>query len=133
MEGLGTLLPSDFGSLAIATSADGAIVVGTNNPGSGLNDYEAFVWDELHGMRSVQELLIAEGFDLAGWKLNWATDVSADGTTIVGWGKNPSGQDEGWLARINSVPEPSGVVLAVLALLSLMRPCRLRRHQKLPA
>jgi hypothetical protein len=40
------------------------------------------------------------GLELGDWKLLEATGVSADGRTIVGWGTNPNGDTEGWIAVI---------------------------------
>jgi hypothetical protein len=68
--------------------------------GNAQNSSEAFRWTEIDGMQSVQDLLAAEGIDLGGWTLRRATGVSADGTTIVGWGLNPDGKSEGWVATL---------------------------------
>jgi hypothetical protein len=40
------------------------------------------------------------------------TGLSADGLTIVGYGTNPAGQPEGWLAY---VPEPGSLPIAGIA------------------
>ena len=54
-------------------------------------------------------MLIAGGATgLTGWTLNQATGVSADGRSIVGFGRNPAGNTEAWLAAI---PEPSSLLL----------------------
>lgn len=106
MVGLGYL--SGFGSEAYGVSADGSVVVGH----SAAPD-RAFIWDQTLGMRSLHDVLTTDlGLDLTGWTLVQASDVSADGRTIVGYGINPSGDIEAWVAVI---PEPSTVVLAVLA------------------
>jgi hypothetical protein len=39
--------------------------------------------------------------DLTGWQLSGARGISADGTVIVGFGTNPGGQTEGWIADLN--------------------------------
>jgi hypothetical protein len=67
--------------------------------------YEAFIWDELHGMRNLKDVLVNEyNLDLTSWTLYGATGISADGLTIAGYGRNPSGNGEGWIARLNTVP-----------------------------
>ncbi|HUW18384.1 MAG TPA: hypothetical protein VMW16_03705 [Sedimentisphaerales bacterium] len=79
------------GGSAMAVSADGSVVVGSG----------AFIWDECHGRRSIQDMLENTfGLNLTGWTLNSATGISADGLTIVGNGTNPSGQYEAWIASI---------------------------------
>jgi hypothetical protein len=57
-------------------------------------------------MRSLQDVLISDmglGAELNGWVLEEATAISADGFTIVGVGRDPSGITLGWVA---TVPEP---------------------------
>lgn len=79
---------SFFFSEAYSVSADGSVVVGVSGN-------EAFIWDSANGMRSLQTVLTSDfGLDLAGWHLRGATGISADGQTIVGYGNNPSGNNE---------------------------------------
>jgi hypothetical protein len=71
-------------------------------------------------MRSLRDVLVDDySLDLVGWQLSSARGISADGSTIVGYGINPSGQYEAWIAVI---PEP-----AMLALLPLVRAALRRR------
>jgi hypothetical protein len=71
-------------------------------------------------MRSLRDLLVTGyGLDLAGWTLTEARDVSADGTIIVGWGTNPSGDTEGWVAEIEPIPEPFSVATLAMAVCGL--------------
>jgi len=66
-------------------------------------------------MRSVKDVLQDEcGPDLTGWTLTEANGISADGNTIVGYGTNPLGNTEAWIAVI---PEPGGDA-ALLALIT---------------
>jgi probable HAF family extracellular repeat protein len=119
MVGLGDLPGGDFHSLAEAVSADGSVVVGYSRTSFDVGDEEeAFVWDATNGMRLVEDVLTDAGLDMTGWQLNYARGVSDDGNTIVGWGTNPDGQQEGWIARLaaSPVPEPSTFVLASLGL-----------------
>ncbi len=98
--GLGELPGGGFTSLARGVSADGSVVVGASSAGP---DDGAFIWDSTHKMRSLRDVLLAEGLaaDLLGWRLFDATAISADGTTVVGWGLNPNGQHEAWIARLS--------------------------------
>lgn len=51
---------------------------------------------------------------MTGWRLTTAEAISSDGTMIVGWGINPQGNTEAWIAI---VPEPGMVGIAVLPIL----------------
>lgn len=61
-------------------------------------------------MESLWDVLHAQGTDLSHWnELIGAFGISDDGRSIVGYGQTTSGQTEAFLARINSVPEPSSI------------------------
>ncbi len=103
MVGLGDFPGSRFQSVAYACNADGSAIVGN---GIGLDDdgrsrQEAFLWTEDDGMRTLVDVLETDyGVDTNGWILQNALDISADGRTIVGWGRNPEGTIEGWVAYL---------------------------------
>jgi hypothetical protein len=67
---------------------------------------------------SLKDTLIGAGLDLSGWSLDSAWGVSADGFTIVGYGINPSGQNEGWIANLSPepVPEPLTILGSIAAI-----------------
>jgi probable HAF family extracellular repeat protein len=79
--------------LAYRANADGSVVVGKNQNG-------AFRWTAATGMQSIHDILTAEGVNLNGWTLTFATGVSADGQTIVGEGSSTGNYDEAWSATI---------------------------------
>jgi len=110
MVGLGDLPGGDFGSGASSVSGDGSIIVGFGTSASGK---EAFVWDEANGMQVLAQVLSNQGIDISGWTLSSATGISADGSTIVGYGTNPAGFQEAFIATI---PEPSTAILLGLGL-----------------
>ncbi len=96
-------------------STAGEIIVGFEQFGTGR---EARIWDTVHGARDLQDVLANEyglADALSGWVLNVATKVSPDGQNIAGYGTNPMGNTEGFLARLgalpSAVPEPQVVVL----------------------
>jgi hypothetical protein len=78
-------------------------VVGRARDGDGNTD-EAFIWTAATGMRSIRDVLVNDfGLNLTGWDLTFAQGISADGSTIVGWG-NINDTQEAWVAVL---PEPS--------------------------
>lgn len=97
MQGLGYLGAGNFysDSEALGISADGSVVVGTS-------DDEAFRWTQTSGMQSVSNWLQENGIDSSDWFLERANAVSADGTTIVGYGDH-LGQMEAFVARARAL------------------------------
>ena len=132
MQGLGDV-PSLSYSSATAVSNDGSIIVGEagGSPAGG-DDRTAFIWDAAHGMRNLRDVLVNEyGFDLTDWtRLGSANGISADGTTIVGWGYTATGAQEAWRAV---VPEPSSLSLLALAGSAMLRGRRRCWHSPAPA
>jgi probable HAF family extracellular repeat protein len=120
MRGLGDLPGGGFRSSALAVSADGSIVVGRGTTDRG---DEAFIWTADTGMVNLQQWLQSRGVTgVDGWQLEFATATSANGNTIVGWGTNPLGYEEGWIVTdqpINLVPAPPGLMLGGLGILIL--------------
>jgi len=60
-------------------------------------------------MRSLQGRLTSElgpGPALVGRTLQEATDISTDGSSILGWGLNPNGQPEAWRTVAGPLPVP---------------------------
>lgn len=100
MVGLGDLTGGGFFSTANGVSGDGAVIVGQSESAFGR---EAFIWTSADGMRSVASLLTTAGIDLIGWTLTEAMAISGDGNTIVGYGVNPDGNTEAWLANIAAI------------------------------
>ena len=114
--GLGDLPGGEVHSEAWAVSADGSTIVGASSVET---DNAAFIWDQEHGMRDLNDVLTDDyGIDLDGWYLNGAMGISADGLTITGHGINPQGNTEAWVATI---PEPATMSLLSLGGLALLR------------
>jgi probable HAF family extracellular repeat protein len=117
--GLESLSGSGTDKIPAAMSADGSIIVGHfDNYGT----MWPWIWDAPNGMRMLQDVLVSDyGLDLTGWTLQQATGISDDGLTIVGYGRNPAGYAEGWIAVI---PEPQ--TFSVMLLVSATIPPRKR-------
>ncbi|MHC4795634.1 MAG: LamG-like jellyroll fold domain-containing protein [Planctomycetota bacterium] len=99
MIGLGDFPGGDYESSPWGLSADGSVIVGDSETDVG---NEAFIWDSMNGMRKLHDLLENDyGLDLTGWWLTTATDISDDGLTITGYGRNPHGRTEPWIARLD--------------------------------
>jgi probable HAF family extracellular repeat protein len=115
MVGLGDLPSGNYGSQALDTSLDGGVIVGWGTVSSSMGGtypyHRAFIWDSSDGMRMLEDVLTSMGLDMTGWILDEAHGVSADGRTIVGWGTNPLGDTEGWIATLPPIefPEPSNL------------------------
>lgn len=109
------------GSQAWDVSADGSVVVG-DAPLAG--DIVPTIWDESHGMRNLVDVLVELGLGsaMAGWSLEQAIAVSADGLTVTGWGYNPAGDEEAWVAHLGQpslveIPTASNAALALFGVL----------------
>src|SRR5262249_54059556 len=86
------------------TNAGGAIVVGRSGSPDALaarDGGRAITWDAARGTRPLDAVLKTQGAALDRWSLARASAVSADGKTVVGWGKDPAGQIEAWIARLD--------------------------------
>lgn len=92
-------------------SADGNVVVGYSSGSQGTYIGNlAFIWTSTTGMVSLRAHLIANGVtEASNWnRLEQALAISADGSTIVGFGYNASGSPEGFIARIPGAAPPAG-------------------------
>jgi len=117
MVGLGDLTGGAFGSQAYAVSADGTVVVGEGTSASGV---EAFIWDATNGMQELDQVLTGLGVDLTGWTLIAASSIADDNLTITGYGTNPSGDTEAWLADLGTATPPSVPLLGVTGRIGLV-------------
>lgn len=99
----GMLLIGNCGGPAYAISGDGELIGGLNVYAGGPDD--AAIWDPQHSWRNVHQMLEDAGVHSAdGWYLEAAYRVSSDGQTWLGYGYDPLGYSQAWLAFI---PRPS--------------------------
>lgn len=115
----GGFFSNKFNAPPTGVSHDGRTVVGSGSLGG--PGTEAIIWHPQAGdPQSIKALLLADGIDVSAWQLDAATDISGDGATIVGYGRNPQGIQEAW--RVQVVPEaPSLTLMSVGVALILVR------------
>lgn len=88
---------------AIDFTPDAKTIVGSGHINDNL-DYGGWIYDDTHGYREILSFLTNEhglGAQVAGWTVDEVTGISTDGLTIVGYGTNPHGQSEAWVAKLN--------------------------------
>jgi len=106
--GLGWL-PRQDGEVGVLNSAvrdmtpDGRLIAGW----SGLSVFtaNAFVWSEEAGIEDFQQVLAdSHGLSnpLAGWELTSIQSISSNGQFFTGIGRNPAGEHEAWLVRLDA-------------------------------
>ncbi len=101
MVGLGDLPGGDYSSFASGISPDGKVIVGTGSTDIG---EEAFRWTEGDGIHRVVDWLEVNGVGVGDdYQLTSATDVSEDGTVIIGRSTNADGRAVAYVARVNSL------------------------------
>ena len=77
------------------------VVVGWSSVGytsEGGWDLRAILWDKVNGMRNLKTVLTGYGLNLNGWTLREVRAITPDGRTLVGYGDNPQGKWEAWVA-----------------------------------
>jgi probable HAF family extracellular repeat protein len=116
MQDLGAL-PNGGATYGTAVNADGSAIVGYDDFNNGTED--AFLWTPTLGMVDLNTYLPSLGIDLAGWTLNKANGISADGAAITGVG-TLNGQTRAWL--VTGVPSPGPAsLLGTCGLLGIRR------------
>ncbi|NUQ46566.1 MAG: PEP-CTERM sorting domain-containing protein [Phycisphaerae bacterium] len=120
----GDLPGGETASFAFDLSDDGSVIVGFGVSDSG---GEATIWDPMNGMRSLRTVLSTEyGLNVNGWSLTQAYGISGDGRVITGYGVNPSGQTEAWVAVI---PEPNTLILLILGVAGFQYSCNRKKRR----
>ena len=95
---LGELSGGPYLSMGEVVSDDGGIVAGRSE---GQEGHTAFLWTPSFGMVPLEPFLRLFGADVPeGWFLIEVTGMTPDGRTLVGWGANPTGATEAWIATL---------------------------------
>jgi probable HAF family extracellular repeat protein len=86
---------------ARAASADGSVIVGWAT--------EAFIWTQANGAQRLSDVLVNNGVTgLAGWTLKEAAAISSDGQWVAGYGINPEGKEQAFIANVSANPNTDG-------------------------
>jgi hypothetical protein len=99
-----------------AVSGDGSVIISSGAGGD--TPRFASIWQADNGTRFLERAMVYEyglAFEMAGWGGVQPLGTSDDGTTIVGWGLNPQGDVEAWVARLDEParPHPPGALAAI--------------------
>lgn len=113
-------------------SSNGQIIVGTSKtvgPGFSYSYSEPYIWTPGNGDQLLYDVLAASGAADESWlnqrdKSHWAFQVSPNGRFVFGMSQwvTSSGfgfanyASRGWLIDLGEVPEPAGVVVAVVGI-----------------
>ena len=109
-------------------SADGSLVVGFRGVFTTHED-AAFVWSQESGTVDLMEYFNQNGLDTSQWEaFPQVHAISGDGKTFIGTGVTINGEYVGFVAYVNSIPEPSTTAIcAILFAGILSRRCRRAR------
>jgi probable HAF family extracellular repeat protein len=102
-----------FTDLGLALGAPTSIAAGVSNDGKrvlAISGGRACLWRESTGTMEYLQLILAleHGIDIGAWNLTVPQSISADGTTMTGYGINPSGQTQAWVVYIPPDTPPCG-------------------------
>jgi len=83
----------------VGVTADGNTVVGI------VRDFDqfiqdGFIWTDKHGYVDLDDFV--KGKAAAGWDLQVAAAITADGSRMAGWGINPNGQLQGFIIDLGA-------------------------------
>lgn len=103
--GLSDLPGGRFFSKANAITADGSTIVGSSIGHAG---EVPFIWDKVHGMRSLFALMINQGLggEFADWRLGNARawGIADDGLTVVAGALDENGLEVSFLVKLDDTP-----------------------------
>lgn len=103
VESLGDLPGGPVAGSVVDMSADGRVVVGDSATGGMWTQatYSPFLWTRQLGMVNLKSFLMAQGAaNVSTWTFSNVGGISADGTIIVGQGRDGLGAFQGWMAVV---------------------------------
>ena len=98
------LFPGAWNAQATAIDPSGRFVAGVASTNQGA---WAWLWDNVNGMRRIDNVMSLDGIFAPGWKIERISDIrphNNDELNMVGWGVNPNGENEAFFLRITMPP-----------------------------
>lgn len=112
MVSIGSPLPQPHNHLWVqGMTDDGSRLVGWIVDSDGVP--HSWIWDQTYGYRWFVDVMADLGEDISGWTSVLLRGVSADGSVLVGEGRDPNGTVECFVAYIDiQPPQPPHLLLA---------------------
>tara|TARA_R100000935_G_scaffold1517_1_gene4848 strand:- start:25267 stop:28281 length:3015 start_codon:yes stop_codon:yes gene_type:complete len=101
VENIGPPLSPGYRGLANGLNEDGSIVVGSYRPNGVPAVFgQGFIWIEGIGIQDLNEYATSLGIDTQGVTLSLPLDISADGSTVVGTGRDSNNSNVGFVLKL---------------------------------
>ncbi len=100
LENLGPPLNPGWRGATTGLSADGSVIVGYYRPQGPALFGNGFIWTEALGVTDLNTYATSLGIDTQGIVLSLPLNISADGTTIVGAGRDGNNQRVGFILKL---------------------------------
>ena len=97
--------PLTTASFSSHVSHDGSLIFGYYIQEGDYSDLKPFVWDEVHEVRHIEDVLANEhglGAAMAGWNLEVVEMISRNKQMLVGTGRNSQGEPDKWIAYLDT-------------------------------
>ena len=100
LENLGPPLQSGWRGATTGVSGDGSIMVGFYRPQGPALFGSGFIWTEALGVTDLNTYAESLGIDTQGVIMSLPLNISADGTTVVGAGRDANNQRVGFILKL---------------------------------
>ena len=102
VENLGPATSPGYRGITTGLNEDGSIAVGVYRPNGAPAIFgEGFIWTEALGVVDLNDYATSLGIDTQGIILSLPLDISADGSTIVGSGRDSNGDKVGFVLKLD--------------------------------